>query len=518
MIEKYIEDHCDLRQVAVFADNGYSGTNFKRPDFSRMMEEVQAGNINCIIVKDLSRLGRNYIETSQFIEKICPFYGLRFISINDGFDTESIDCSDRLSIALTSIIHDYYAKDISRKVSTALQTKMERGEFIANYAPHGYKKDPENKYYLIVDAESAPVIKQIFEWRSEGMSYMGINKKLNEAGIPSPGQYRFNHGIETHNNKKSRVILWNKHVVTEILNNKVYTGHLAQKKGSKCLYAGIPYHRTDKSEWIVVRNTHEPLISEELFERVQKINVATAQKTKECFGKYDHLPKEKNIFGRKFVCCGCGSVMKLQRSFSTKRDKAYFSFKCPKYAEHGLKGCSDIKMRKSDLDTSVLSFIKLQMCLFLNTENTLDTLLRIESSRIKGESVQQDMRYLQQKLDHKHSLLGNLYVDFKEALLTEKDYVAHKEIVGAEIEEIEDALLEIKNKVSLIEEQQLGVEKWRNMIRRFYESTETSEEMVEAFIEKMILHADGSLDIKLNYMDEFSERMKSYKRIGIEVA
>lgn len=125
---------------------------------------------------------------------------------------------------------------------------------------------------------------------------------------------------------------------------------------------------------------------------------------------------------------------------------------------------------------------------------------------------------MQQKLDHKHSLLGNLYVDFKEALLTEKDYVAHKEIVEAEIEEIEDALLEIKNKVSLIEEQQSGVEKWRNMIRRFYESTETSEEMVEAFIEKMILHADGSLDIKLNYMDEFSERMKSYKRIGIEVA
>ena len=189
-LESYVSGCPDLSKVELFVDNGYTGTNFQRPEFNRMMETVQAGVIDCIVVKDLSRLGRNYIETSQFVEKICPFYGLRFIAVNDSFDTSAVTNAAQLSMALSNIVNDYYAKDISRKVTSALQTKMERGDYIGNYAPHGYCKDPENKNHLVIDPETAPVIRQIFQWRSEGVSYMGINRRLNEAGIPSPGQYR----------------------------------------------------------------------------------------------------------------------------------------------------------------------------------------------------------------------------------------------------------------------------------------------------------------------------------------
>ena len=335
LLESYVFGCPDLSKAGLFVDNGCTGTNFHRPQFQQMMEAVQAGVIDCVVVKDLSRLGRNYIETSQFIEKICPFYGLRFIAVNDGFDTAAVTDTAQLSMALSNIVNDYYAKDISRKVTSALQTKMEQGDYIGNYAPHGYCKDPENKNHLVVDPETAPVIRQIFQWRSEGVSYMGINRRLNEAGIPSPGQYRLEHGIETNNNRKGRPVLWNKHMVTEILKNVVYIGHLAQKKGSQCLYAGIPYHITSVDEWIVVEHTHEPIIGAELFETVQKINRESAERSKANSGKYAYLPREKNIFGKKLTCAECGAVIKLHRSFSRLRDKAYFMFKCPTYAEHG---------------------------------------------------------------------------------------------------------------------------------------------------------------------------------------
>lgn len=518
LLESYISGCPDLSRVELFADNGYTGTNFHRPEFHRMMEAVQSGVIDCIVVKDLSRLGRNYIETSQFIEKICPFYGLRFIAVNDGFDTAAVTDTAQMSMALSNIVNDYYAKDISRKVTSALQTKMERGDYIGNYAPHGYCKDPENKNHLVIDPETAPVIRQIFQWRAEGISYMGINRRLNEAGIPSPGQYRLEHGIETNNNRKGRSVLWNKHMVTEILKNIVYIGHLAQKKGSQCLYAGIPYHITGEDEWIVVEHTHEPIISKELFEAVQKINRESAERSRENSGKYAYLPREKNIFGKKLTCAECGAVMKLHRSFSTKRDKAYFTFKCPTYAEHGSKGCSDVKKRKADLDVTVFSIIKAQMTVFIDMEHTLQSLLAAKTGSVEQGRTRSKRRLLQQKLENKKSILSGLYVDYKEGLLSRQDYLFTRERIDSAIHEIETELAEQESVTSKTRGLLTGEMKWKHMVQKYQNAAELSQEMVEAFVETIKLHKDGSLEIKLNYMDEFAALIDACEQIQKESA
>lgn len=518
LLESYVSGCPDLSKAELFVDNGYTGTNFHRPQFNRMMEAVQAGVIDCVVVKDLSRLGRNYIETSQFIEKICPFYGLRFIAVNDGFDTATVTDTAQLSMALSNIVNDYYAKDISRKVTSALQTKMEQGDYIGNYAPHGYCKDPGNKNHLVIDPETAPVIRQIFQWRSEGISYMGINRRLNEAGIPSPGQYRLEHGIETNNNRKGRPVLWNKHMVTEILKNIVYIGHLAQKKGSQCLYAGIPYHITSEDEWIVVEHTHEPIISAELFEAVQKINRESAERSRANSGKYAYLPREKNIFGKKLTCAECGAVIKLHRSFSTKRDKAYFTFKCPTYAEHGSKGCSDVKMRKPDLDIAVFSFIKAQMAVFVDMESTLKRLLAVKAGKVEQGRAVSKRRLLQQKLENKKSILSGLYVDYREGLLSRQDYLFTRESVDADIRMIEAELAEQESASSQTRDLLTGEMKWQYMVRNYQNATELSPEMVEAFVEAIKLHQDGSLEIKLNYMDEFAALMDACEHIKKESA
>ena len=417
LLNEYVSNRPYLQLAGTFVDNGYTGTDFDRPEWQKLMEAVQTKEIDCIVVKDLSRLGRNYIETGEFLEKICPFFGIRFIAINDGFDTDTVEASGQLSVSLSNIINDYYAKDISRKVSSALRSKMENGDFIGAWEKYGYLKDPNNKNQLIINPETAPVVKQIFLWRSEGMSYMGINKKLNDSGVLSPGQYKANRGIVTNNNQKDRVILWNKHMITEILKDITYLGHLAQRKASQCLYAGISFHRTEEQDWIIVENTHEPIIEQELFDKVQAINSAAVEKSKANSGKYDHLPKAVNIYGKKFTCADCGSVMKLVRSFSTKKDKVYFTFKCPTYAEHGARACNAKKMRKADLDEAVLSTIQAQLDLFVDMQDSLHQLLAMKKAMAKQNGQKNEIKSLQKKLDHKKGLFGGLYRDLREGLI-----------------------------------------------------------------------------------------------------
>ena len=161
-MEDYISGRPYLHKVGVYIDNGFTGTNFDRPEWQRLMEDVKTGTINCIVVRDLSRLGRNYIETGDFLEKICPFLGIRFIAVNDNFDTETVEANGALSVSLSNIINDYYAKDISRKVSSALKSKMENGDYIGKWEKYGYLKSPDNKNQLIVNPETAPIVQLIF--------------------------------------------------------------------------------------------------------------------------------------------------------------------------------------------------------------------------------------------------------------------------------------------------------------------------------------------------------------------
>ena len=224
---KIIEDHIaafndgdEYLIVDEYVDDGISGTtDDERDDFQRMLSDIKRGRINCVIVKDLSRLGRNYVEAGNYIERVFPFLDVRFISVNDGFD--SFRCGTDLSMPLKNIVNEYYAKDISRKVTSALQTKMEQGDYIGNYAPHGYCKDPENKNALIVDDEAAEVVQNIYQWFVyEGMSKNGIARRLNDLGIASPAAYKKNKGLNfccPQSGKNDG--LWSPSAVSLVLNN-----------------------------------------------------------------------------------------------------------------------------------------------------------------------------------------------------------------------------------------------------------------------------------------------------------
>jgi len=514
-LEDYIANDSTMRKVAVFIDNGFTGTNFMRPEFQRMIDSARLGDINCVVVKDLSRLGRNYVETGEFLEKVCPFIGLRFIAVNDNYDSVAVTNNSQLAASLSNIINDFYARDISRKVFSALKTKMENGEYIGAWEKYGYLKDPDNKNKLIVNPETAPIVKQIFLWRSEGMSYMGINKKLNEMGVLSPGQYKAERGIVTNNNKKSRVILWNKHVVTDILKDITYIGHLAQRKTTQCLYAGVQYSRVNENDWVIAYNTHEPIIDQDLFDKVQEINRAAAEKSKANNGKYDHLPKAKNIYGAKLVCADCGARIKLHRSFSTKKDKVYFTFNCPTYGEHGKIGCTSRVKRKAELDEAVFHSIRAQMDMFMDSAYIIKSLLAQKQAINNGASRRRQKTSLNAKIKNLRSAISTLYVDMKDGLLTDKEYLMQKEKYQAELEHTLDELTSVDTDT---EEHLIGTKRWAAITTEYSEATELTEGMLNACVELIKIHADGSLEITFNYMDEFKELLQTTERLRKEVA
>ena len=250
LIRGFISQQPDMELVGLFCDNGKTGTDFARPQFEQMMELVRRGKADCLVVKDLSRFGRNYKETGNYLERIFPFLGVRFVAINDAFDTLSAErTQEGYIVPLKNLINEVYSKDISRKSGTALQTKQLSGDFIGAWAPYGYDKDPANKNHLIVNEKTAPVVRQIFRWRAEGVSVVQIGRRLNEAGIPSPSAYLYETGaVKTEKYKNAP---WYTTTVKSILSRPVYLGHMVQGRKRQSFY-GDAVRPLWNPKWITI--------------------------------------------------------------------------------------------------------------------------------------------------------------------------------------------------------------------------------------------------------------------------
>lgn len=276
IVEQYIKMMPDLELMAKFSDNGQTGTHFERPAFGELMDAVKKGEINCIAVKDLSRFGRNYLETGNYLETIFPYFGVRFIAVNDHFDSLHTQKGDTLLVPLKSILHDAYAKDISKKVSTAIDIKKKSGKFMGKMPPYGYMRDTADRYKLAVHLERAKIVRQIFKWRLEGVGPTEIARRLNHMGVPTQMQIRF---FEGHKDGIAAA-RWRGSTITDILKNPCYLGCLVERKGSHTLYVGKNQVQIPPSEWKLIENTHEAIIDREIFEAVRNLEGESCAKQK----------------------------------------------------------------------------------------------------------------------------------------------------------------------------------------------------------------------------------------------
>lgn len=348
LLNDYLGKHPELHKVDEYVDDGYSGTNFERPDFKRMMQDIENRKINCIIVKDLSRFGRNYIETGRYLERIFPFMGVRFIAINDHYDSaEDNDDKGRILIPFNNLINDTYCRDISMRVRSHLDVKRKEGQFIGSFAGYGYQKDPKDKNHLIIDEYAAGIVQEIFKQKLNGMSSQRIASYLNKLGVLPPNEYKrangFNYtcGFQAGLNQKWTVVS-----VNRILKNESYTGTLIQGKRRKINYKVKKSHDVGSENWIRVEDAHDAIISKGEFRQVQQLLELDTRTA----------PSQTTVYPLSgfLRCADCGQNM-IRRTV-TKNGKKYQYYHCSTYKNGG--GCTPHEivahlMAKDDERTAV---------------------------------------------------------------------------------------------------------------------------------------------------------------------
>ena len=365
LMKNYVEQQkkFNFNVYDTFVDNGYTGTDFQRPAFQDMMLRVKEGEINCIVVKDLSRFGRNYIEVGEYLERIFPCLGIRFIAINDNFDSNSIQKNDGLLVSLKSIIHDAYTKDISKKVSSSMNIKKKSGKFMGKIPPYGYIRSETNRYKLEVHREHGEVIKQIYTWFLGGLGVTAIARKLNDRGIAPQMKLRFLEGCSDGREDS----LWHGSSVGEILKNHYYLVWTVVRKSENLLYKNRNAFTVPRQEWEFVKDTHESLVDEETFQRVQTMFLQSKEKWRLAREKHHYREGKENIVCGLLICGDCGG--RLQRDTGYYKEDGTLvghSFLChKKYLKEG--GCS-FEGIKEDVLLEILSEIcRKQMKLWVPT-------------------------------------------------------------------------------------------------------------------------------------------------------
>lgn len=501
LLKDYISEHPDLVIYDIYSDDDISGVDFVRPEFSRMMNDLRDGKIDCIIVKDLSRLGRNYLESGEYIEMVFPFFQCRFIAITDRFDTKYNQAD--FSVQLKNLANEMYAKDISKKICSVKRNAQEQGKFTSGRAPYGYQIDPKDKHHLVIDEETAPVVLQLFELLAEGNTVHGVAMIMNERGIPSPGRLLYERGVATTDKfKNSR---WYMPTIRRMLSDEIYLGWMVsgryrstyQETGKK----GIKKH--PREEWIITKGTHEPIVTEELFNRVQEYFA----KTKEAYSqtsRYNSKNKKGSIFTSHLRCGECGKGMYLRQKKGHDGEKRGWYY-CPMHENYNSTYCTKKAMKQEDLESIVIKLIRAQMQLFTDSRELCLSLNKRESSKTKYKIFCAHIRDTKAQIDKYVELKTKLYTDFADGILTQDDYISMGQQFAQKADELRIFLAELEREAKKYSPTYAIAGSWTQLVEQYKDFDTLTAEIVDAFIDEITLYNNGHVDVKFNFRDEMDE-------------
>lgn len=499
LLRRYIEDAPDLRLLSVFEDNGETGTNFDRTGFEQMMEAVRGGRANCIVVKDLSRFGRDYVEAGNYLEHIFPFMGVRFISISDGYDSADATTADCLTVALKNMVNQMYSKDISRKSGSVLREKMRRGEFIGGYAAYGYIKDPADRHKIIVDPEAAAVVREIYRRKLEGQGDTAITRWLNATGVPSPCCYRYQKGIIL-DKRFARYKPWLVQSVKKILRSEVYLGHMVQGRRRSEFYAGRPDRLLPKDEWVIVENTHEPIVSREDFDAVQAICEEAHAAYHARLGKYDHLGKSENILKGLVFCSDCGRPLVRYKQVNHGKSVSYY-YLCPNYAAMLEKsGCSYKFLREDILLDTLEQVIGKEIELAVDMTALAKKLS--EKRAGKGEDVPSLLRKLNLELERVEETRKGAMRDYLGGMMSQTDYEMLKGCCVEEAEELKKRIFDLRAQQRQKTETLTEKNPWLVAFGGVSPAFTLTRELAKALIERITIFKDDRVEVTLRFRDE----------------
>lgn len=493
-IKNFVDQQIDMEIYDIYMDDEISGTTFDRPEFERMMSDMRAGRINCIVVKDLSRLGRDYVETGNLVERVFPMMGARFVAITDNYDSSKKDAD--LMVAVTNIANDLYAKDISKKIYSCKHEAMEKGIPAGNVA-YGYKVVlDENKVRVVVeDKEAADVVRWIFNEAEKGILQSVIAEKLNAEHILTPSQYRVRNNKEKL--EKLSGVKWTVDTLSQILKNEVYIGKYVTGKDRVCLYRHEKRHMTSKDEWNVFENHHTPLVTKEQFYAVQKNKRKALKPAKK---------QTVNMLKGKITCGCCGSSIHIHPE---KHAKVYM---CTHRKRYGKDSCNCLPVKVDDVYAAVLAVIKEQIQVFTDKESLL------KEHHWDSRIVRQEQVYMEavnkcvKEMDRLMELKSGLYADYTEELLDEKEYLQLNREYSQRIEKLKAQADEYRQAASQYESAEKTVAQLKAEMLKFKGKRKLTQEMVDLLVAQVHIYEDKNLEIVLNYEDE----LKRFAELDIE--
>lgn len=484
LLIQYVKEN-NLRLVDIYVDDGYSGTNFDRPEFKRMIDDILKGKINMVITKDMSRLGRDYIGTGELIEKFFPTYGVRYIAVTDNIDTY-LDNSNNDIAPFKAIMNDMYAKDISKKIKSSLRAKQKDGKWVGGRTSFGYKQDPSDKNKLIVFEEQAIVVRRIFDMCLDGLSFYKIALKLTNEKVKTPAEY---YSFEWKNNYHINYGLWHAKTIRDILTNRMYIGDLVQNKRNKVNYKVKKIVKNNPENYIVVENTHEAIIDKEVFYEVQKRipkNVGRNEK------------KETHLLDGLLYCGDCGH--RISVTARRKKDNRCYTI-CNYYRTYmKYHVCTTHSNNYDVLEKVILSTLK-ELCLnYINKKKIKEDVLKNMNDDSK-QNIKKEISVLENEIKNINNNLDNIYLDKLNKIITNEQFERVKIKLENELKIKQNRYIELINEVNEKNNNEINNKKIDKFIDEFLSMKNPSRELIVNLVDRIEIFEDKNIHIKVNFND-----------------
>jgi len=505
LILDFLKSMPDIRVHQIRIDDGYSGVDFNRPAFVEMMEDIKSGIVNCVVVKDFSRFGRNYIESGKYIQILFPRAGVRFIAVTDNYDSAKTQgFAGNIIVPFKNMVNDAYCADISGKVRSHLEIKRKKGDFVGAFAVYGYRKDESNHNHMVIDDFAADVVRDIFRWKIEGMSASSIADTLNRNGILSPMEYKRFIGLRFSTSFKINASAkWQANAVARILCNPVYIGMLEQGKRVTPNYKVRKRVDVPQEKWIRVEGVHDPIIDPVDFETVQEL---LKQDTRAVAKSTKVRPLSGVI-----VCGDCGAAM--VHKINTKNGKQYGYYVCSKHrAEKAV--CSTHMISAESCERAALSALRIQITDILNFEELLKKADNIPYSRNNVRKLTARLEAKQEEIGRYNNFRLSLYESYKDAVISREDFISFKSSYDLKMAEAENAAALLKEEIKSVIAGEADKHEWTKKFKEHAGLDILERVVVAELIERVSIYENSRLEITFRYQDKFERLSDSVREVS----
>ena len=495
ILDGFIAAQPDIELVDYYVDDGYTGANFERPAFLRMMADIYARKIDCVIVKDSSRFGRNASESGRYIGEIFPTLQVRYIAVNDLIDSGKSQslATDFLNISMRGMMNEYYVAASSESIRSTLNMERRKGEFIGSFAKFGYQKDPTDRHKLVIDEPAAAVVRLIYQLYLSGVGIRGIVRYLNEHGIPNPSTYKRMQGMNFRSRAIGESSLWSDKTVRRTLQDEMYIGTMVQGKAQKINYKSKSIRACAPDEWIRVENTHAPIIGREDFDRVQKM-LQTGVKGAVKSGNID-------LFAGLLKCADCGHA--LIKKTNCNPDKTYVYYRCSTHCKCKT-ACAAHTIRYERLYFCVLYCIQQMVDAAVNADEVLREMRETRSAEADS-LLERQLEQQRKELDKVMNLLADLYPDFKEGVINADQYRINKEKYELVQKDLTRSIRKLEESHGHTETDSAVTNEFIEHFKKHGNIKSLTRPLLTELIDRIVVHKDGTLDIAFNFCDTFAD-------------